>query len=489
MTLHRRQFGRTLAGLGLLSSAMALRAQPAATAPSASAAASTASATPAGTASAPPTAELGPPLEPPLRERARHAGMGYAAMRVTPAGVLYGFAGRRSSRDETAPTASDCFEIGSITKTFTALLLADAVLKRELTLDDPVEAALGQRLRDAEGQPLRWRDLATHRSGLPRLPGNFAPARSEDPYADYTEASLRAFLDRWRADVPRDRRWTYSNLGFGLLGLALGRALGTPYPALLETRVLKPLGLQDLRLSLTQAPDTRVLPGHNEQGQPLAAWTFDTLAPAGGLVGPVTALARYAQAALGLFDHPLAPAFALCLQRHADGGTPVNQMGLGWILGTVRGRPFATHDGSTYGFASSIFLEPPRRHATAVLANARGGVGDLALHLIDPVIPPRNLVAEREAREQAALTLPADQLQPLTGTYALSPQFKLTLRLDGARLMAQATGQGAFELFARTPREFFARVTPLRIRFEGAEGPPAALLLDQAGQTLRFVRE
>lgn len=483
MIIHRRQFHRAVAGLSLISATPALRAQAAA------AASAPASAPSSPGRAAPAPADLGPPLEPPLRERARHAGMGYAAARVTPAGVQLGFAGRRSARDARTPEAGDCFEIGSITKTFTALLLADAVLKRELTLDDPVEAALGQRLRDSEGQPLRWRDLATHRSGLPRMPGNFAPARPEDPYADYTEASLRAFLDRWRPDVPRDRRWTYSNLGFGLLGMSLARALGTPYPALLQTRVLQPLGLQDLRLSLTQAPDTRVLTGHDEQGQALAAWTFDTMAPAGGLVGPVTALARYAQAAMGLVDSPLAPAFALCLQRHADGGTPVNQMGLGWILGTLRGRPFATHDGSTYGFASSIFLEPQRRHATAVLSNAHGGVGDLALHLLDPVIPPRNLVAEREARDQAALELPAEQLQPLEGNYALTPQFKLTLQLRGGRLMAQATGQGAFELFARAPREFFARVTPLRIRFEGAEGTPPALLLDQAGQTLRFVRE
>ncbi|HEY9105997.1 MAG TPA: DUF3471 domain-containing protein [Roseateles sp.] len=117
-----------------------------------------------------------------------------------------------------------------------------------------------------------------------------------------------------------------------------------------------------------------------------------------------------------------------------------------------------------------------------MLANAQVPVGDLALHLLDDSVPLRDLSATR----QAAVTLTAAQLQPLAGVYALNPQFKLTIRADGQRLLAQATGQGEFELFAKAPRRFFAKVTPLEIEFDADD---KALTLFQGGATLRFVRE
>lgn len=429
-----------------------------------------------------------------LDQRLAQQGVGLAAARIDGPAVELAAAGRRVAGEAGAPDADDLFEIGSLSKTFTALLLADMVVRRELALDDAVEAALppGLKLRDSAGAPIRWVDLATHRSGLPRLPSNLTPAREADPYAAYDEDALHAFLAAWAPTRPRDASWEYSNLGFGLLGHALARRAGQDFEALLRERVLAPLGLQGMGLSLARpgrSEPTHRLRGHDASAKPVPGWHFQVLAGAGALLGSARHLARYAQAALGLVDHPLAEAFGLVLAPRAGGPGPANPIGLAWILAPLNGRQVATHDGGTFGFTSSIFLDPGRRRAAFVLSNAMLPVSDLALHLLDPAVPLRDLAAEARAAQAAPVVLAPAALAPLAGRYALNPQFKVVVRADGARLFAQASGQGEFELFARSAREFFARVTPLTIRFEGDAGAPPAFELTQAGQRLRFVRE
>lgn len=380
------------------------------------------------------------------------------------------------------PEADARFEYGSITKTFTALLLADAVVRGELKLDDPVEAALprGLKLRDSAQAPITWADLATHRSGLPRLPANLLPGRAEDPYADYGDESLLAFVERWRAERPRDQTWVYSNLGFGLLGQALAWRAGRPYEALLRQRVLDPLGLTDVALSLT-GRDAPRLQGHDAQGRAVPAWHFQAMAGAGALVGSARSLARYAAAATGLLSTPLDAAFRLALTPRAAAGANV-QIGLAWLHAPVRGRSLPHHDGATFGFSTVLWLDPQQGRAALVLANAMQPVKELGLHLLDPAVPLR------QPSTDPAQAVPADQLAGLAGHYSLNADFAIDVRVRDGRLFAQATGQGEFELFARNPRSFFARVTPLEVQFDGESGPAPAFTLLQGGQRLRFER-
>lgn len=412
-----------------------------------------------------------------LEARLKEDGVALAAGRLSGGKTEFAGAARSSER----PEADSIFEIGSITKTFTALLLADAVVTGDLKLDDAVEAALpeGLKLRDSAGQPLRWVDLATHRSGLPRLAANMLPAKLDDPYADYDWAQLHLFLKGWQPTVARDSRFEYTNLGFGLLGHALALRHGTDYAMLLTRRVLEPLGLQR-HIGFGRAA---LLQGHDATGKPVAAWHFQSaMAGAGALHGSARGLLRYAEAAMGGFEHPLKAAFALCLQRRGASATPANPIGLAWLLASLNGRALFTHDGGTGGFSSSLWLDPGRGQASVVLANAQVPVGDLALHLLDDSVPLRDMSATR----QASIMLTPEQLKPLAGVYAVTSQFKLTIRADGQRLFAQATGQGEFELFAKAPRRFFARITPLEIEFD-ADGK--ALTLFQGGTAPRFVRE
>lgn len=418
-----------------------------------------------------------------LKARLAQQGVGLVALQIEREAVSVVAQGQAR---EAVPLRDDAlFEIGSITKTFTALLLADAVVRRRFALDDPIESALsGVTLRDSAGAPIRWIDVATHRSGLPRLPTNMAPKDPADPYADYDENRLIDFLRAFKPTVPRDTRWEYSNLGFGLLGYALGRAAGGSYPELLAERVLRPLGMSRTAVALPGRAIAGLVDGHDAEKRPVPHWHLDVLAGAGALVMPAADLARYAQAALSPDTTPLGEAFRLAQRRHAAGASEINPIGLAWLRAPLNGRTVLTHDGGTAGFSSSLWLDPERQRAAAVVANAMVEVNDLALHLLDESVPTKDLSLTR----QPVVAMTPEQLAPLAGVYALRPEFKLTVSVHDGELWAQATGQAAFPLFAKAPRRFFAKITPLEIEF--AEGPqPASLILVQGGQTLRFSRE
>jgi serine-type D-Ala-D-Ala carboxypeptidase/endopeptidase len=400
-------------------------------------------------------------------------------------------------------TPDTLFEIGSITKTFTALLLADMVIKGEVKLYDSAEKWLpqglrGLKLRDRTGSPIRLVDLATHRSGLPRLPDNMPNGTRADPYVDYREAELLAYLksrevmmdaDGGKTSKKRDEAYAYSNLGFGLLGYVLARAADTTYAELLQKRVLTPLGLSSTYLDVPRGEMGRFSNAHyiDNNGKPKqnSHWHFDVIAPAGALIMSARDMGRYAQAASGAIDTPLKAAFALAQKKYGDGMAPINPQGLAWALAPLNGRTVFSHNGMTGGFASSLWLDPERKSAAAVLSNTNVPVLNIALHLLEPSIPLKNL----EAMRATAVAVDAKTLAQYVGPYRLQPNFDVTIRLRDNKLFAQATGQGEFELFGKSDSTFFARVTPLEIAFEDVkDGKAMRFQITQGGTTRTALR-
>jgi len=144
-------------------------------------------------------------------------------------------------------------------------------------------------------------------------------------------------------------------------------------------------------------------------------------------------------------------------------------MGLAWLRAPLNGRVVFNHDGGTAGFSSSLWLDPERKRASAVFANAFVEVNDLALHLLDQSVPPKDLALT----DQPQVVLSAEALAALADVYALNPQFKLTLSVRSGELWAQATSQAPFQLFDKAPRSCFAKVTPLEIAVDEGMPPPA----------------
>lgn len=414
---------------------------------------------------------------------AQHQGVGIVVGVVEPNGrrvVSYGtFDG-----DDRKVDGNTLFEIGSATKVFTSLLLANAVARGEVALDDPVSKYLPETVKVPEraNRKITLADLATHTSGLPRLPTNLAPKDPSNPYADYTVAQLYAFLSSY--DLPRDigSKYEYSNLGAGLLGHVLARRAGTDYETLVRTRIAGPLSMKSTIVKLDDASKQRLAPGHDAQGRRVSNWDLPTLAGAGVLRSTADDLLTFISANLGLTKSSLAPAMASMLKTRRPTGTPGLEIALGWHVATKGDFEIVWHNGGTGGYRSYIAFDPRRHTGVVVLANmfTDRGVDDIGRHLLEPSFP---LVAAPKARKEIAVD--AKVLNGLTGRYELAPGFVLTVTREGNRLMTQATGQGKVEVFAESPREFFLKVTDAQLTFQTDEGGRATgLVLHQGGRNV-----
>ncbi|MEM7205730.1 MAG: serine hydrolase domain-containing protein [Planctomycetota bacterium] len=311
------------------------------------------------------------------------------------AGVRYGDAvwtagaGQVRRPDGAAPDADTRFEIGSITKVYTGVLLADAVERGEVQLADPVADHLPEDLPVpvVEDAPITLRDLSTHRSGLPRMPQGFRPGDPVQPYADYDAAALYETLADLRLRVAPGVRYAYSNLAVGLLGHALERASGTAYPQLMRQRVLAPLGLSATEV-WTPASGPRPAAAaavHNAAGQPVQAWRFDVLAAAGAITSSVADQLRFIDANLGRLeldsDDRLARSLAVAREVHS-GSSPGPEVGLGWHRDPRR-PGYVWHNGGTAGSRSFLALNVERQAGVVVLSNTSRSVDAAGWRLLE----------------------------------------------------------------------------------------------------------
>jgi len=273
------------------------------------------------------------------------------------------------------------FEIGSITKTFTGLLLAQAIERGEVKVNTPVRELLPPDTvaKPATGSEITLLDLVTHRSGLPGMPSNFRPKDFSNPYADYDSTRLYQFIREHGVAKPAQPQYSYSNPGFGLLGQALANRANQDYAALLERSVLEPLGMRDTAIRLDADQQRRFIQGHDVYRQPMQAWDFTALASAGGLRSTAADMLRYLEANLRertsgnettALGRTLSAALARSqtLQAEADGTLKI---AYGWVYDTAT--QTYQHDGATGGYSSFVFFSPQRNYAGIVLANLASG--------------------------------------------------------------------------------------------------------------------
>lgn len=293
---------------------------------------------------------------------------------------VYGF-GQLDSGEK--PDGTTFFEIGSITKTFSALLLADAVETGQVTLDQPVQELVPDFVIPTRDElEITLETLATQRSGLPRLPSNFAPADISNPYVDYDAAKLQSFLADYT--LPRDpgTAYEYSNLGYALLGYALGENAGSDYVTLLDTRIFEPLGMLESLPGVSGVDETRLAKGHSSAGHPVPNWDFSVLAPTGAIVSHGDDMLRYLNANMGRLDSALYPAMQLAHQPRAEGPAPSMPIGLGWMsVPSARG-DIIWHNGMTGGYASFMGFLADGSRGVVVLTNISKSVDALGIAVL-----------------------------------------------------------------------------------------------------------
>jgi CubicO group peptidase (beta-lactamase class C family) len=422
----------------------------------------------------------------------QHQSVGIVVGVIDPTGrriISYGSPAKNDPRPLNGDTV---YEIGSITKVFTSLLLADAVGRGELALTDPVADFLPAKVRMPErgGRAITLQDLATHTSGLPRLPSNMSPKDPANPYADYTFENLYAFLGGYELKRDIGAEYEYSNLGVGLLGHALTlRARATDYEELVRGRVLAPLEMRSTAVTLTADMKSRLATGYGATLQPVANWDLPALAGAGALRSTANDLLTFLAANLGYVRTPLAPAMAMMLTVRRPTGQPNLAVALGWHVLTVRDRDLIWHNGGTAGYRTFIGFDPIARVGVAVLSNAGTAAGpdDIGRHLLDASLPL--LVPPPAPKSRTEIALPAQALEPFVGRYQLAPEIFVTVTRNDVHLFVQLTGQGRLEAFPETMKDFFLKVVDAQITFErDGQGKTTALVLHQGGRDARAPR-
>ena len=372
--------------------------------------------------------------------------------------------------DGKAPDGNTVYEIGSITKTFTATLLAQAVLSGRVRLDAPVAQLLPDfKIPSRGGKEITLGELATQHSGLPRIPSNLLPKDPANPYADYDAAKLKAFLAGYGLGRDPGAAYEYSNLGFGLLGYALAQLNHTTYRTLIEAEILQPLGMTMTSAALTEAMNAHLAPGHFFTGEAVNNWDFDVLAGAGAIRSTANDMLRYLQANIGVERSPLTAAMKLAQQpRRNMVGT--NRIGLAWIT-TDKG--IVWHNGQTGGYRSFLGFTADGRRGVVILANTAVDIDDLGFATLDATAP---------LASSKAIVLPSAALDDYVGTYKLADKFLLKVFRVNDALFARASGQAAFPIFPSAPNEFFAKVAGISVSFtRNANGAVSGLVLHQNG--------
>ncbi len=300
--------------------------------------------------------------------------------------------GHRSERDLRPLDGDTAFEIGSITKVFTALLLADMVQRGEVALADPVAKYLptGMELPEPSGRSITLLDLVTHTAGLPFMTGE--PATFTDPDAVKTwAASLHEVLAR--IEIPRriGVDWEYSNIGYWLLGEALSFRAGISYEKLLRAQVLNPLRLKSTALTLSPWLEAKLAVGHDASLRPAVAISdvpmFAVMPAAGSLVSTANDLLMFLALAMGFKRSPLAPTMAAMLGSRRPTQEPSVEQALGWLVMSKGDDRLIYHDGGTFGFASSVAWDPKKQVGVVALSNLVGDVSDITRHLLRPETP------------------------------------------------------------------------------------------------------
>ncbi len=395
--------------------------------------------------------------------------------------------GRMSKADARVPDGESVFEIGSASKVFTGVLLADAVMQGQVKLDQPAGDLLpsGTKMPTRGKRAITLRDLSTHVSGLPRLPDNLKILQPDNPYADYSVEDLYAFLKSHKLKRAPGEASEYSNLGQGLLGHLLARQRKATYEKLLRERIAMPLNMTSTTITLNELQQARLAPPHRADGHPDGNWDLPTLAGAGAIRSTANDMLRFAKANLNPPANELGQALELAWKVHQK---PLAKgefaKGLGWHVahdGSTR-----WHNGQTGGYHSMLLVNPETQTSVVLLTNtATGEVDQLAQDILRMIagvkVEPRKF--------EKTVEVPPKVMRKYVGKYKLAPGVVFTVTIKDDKLMVGLTGQPTFQVHARSETEWSYKVVKATLIFEvDDDGKCTSLELLQNGRRQKAKR-
>lgn len=402
-----------------------------------------------------------------------------------------------SNRAGQRPDDTTLYELASVSKVFTSLMLADAVVRGEIDLNAKAEVAnpAGIRLPSRDGRSITWIDLSTHRSGLPRVAGNLPLTSLMNPYRDYDSKKAAAFLQGYELPRQPGASQEYSNFGVSILGYLLAQKAGKSYQQLLRERIAQPLQMTDCTVDLNDDQRQRLATPHHVFGKETEPWTNSDLPGAGGIHATIRDMLRFAQAQLSPPSGKIGEAIELAWKKQHDADKSGPAMGLGWLIrsdGQTR-----WHNGQTGGSHSAIFINRDLHFAVVVLCNTAlnlfgpNEVDQLAKQLQRKAAGQESNPEPKETADQgsAPLAIDAKLRHRLEGRYQVMPGLVFTVRDRDGHLMVDAMGQPAQEVFPDSPTRWSMRGVDATFEFKlGKAGPATSLVLHQS-QTAQRVEE
>jgi serine-type D-Ala-D-Ala carboxypeptidase/endopeptidase len=403
---------------------------------------------------------------------------------VNSAGASYYSYGVGNLDTGAAVNEDSIFEIGSITKTFTGTLLSQLVLAGDMVLTDPVKNYLPENVRvpSRNGKVITLRHLATHRSGLPRMPTNWNPADLLNPYADYTVQQMYDFLSSYELTRDPGASYEYSNFGMGLVGYVLSLKTGTDYAALVSERITGILGMNDTGISLSARMLRNLAPGHSGIVQ-VPNWDLGpAFAGAGALRSSARDLLQYVAANMGLVPTDLYAAMTNAHVILAPAFTG-SSLGLAWFTTPVTGDQMIWHDGGTGGYRSYAGFLKNKQLGVVVFASSDFDVSDLGAHLLATIQPLRSI--------PKTVQVDLNTLQSCVGRYQGTGGDYFDIGFGHDHLTCAYSGDrgASYTFYPSSLWTFFLTVVDASARFQAnSQGLVTKLAWTQNGQSSTYNR-
>lgn len=367
------------------------------------------------------------------------------------------------------------FQIGSVTKTFTALLLQDMIARGEMNLDDPAAKYLPQSVKmpTRNGKEITLRQLVIHTSGLPANPGNLGSS-----WAGYTADQLYAFLSGYKLRHDPGAQYKYSNLGASLLGQVIALKAGTNYESLVVDRICRPLKMDC----------TRVV---RDDRSPI-------FFPQGGLSSTANDLLKYVSANLGLTQTSLTPVLEKTHEAQVQSGVPTQNLGSWFVVSDPQGRKFVLHDGDAGGYSAFVIFDETRHRGVVVLGfpGDANGMADIGRVLIESEWQQNKRPKETNISSQACDSFVGQYLQH--GVKGASSESGIGIRREGNKIIAQAIGSRAWpmrallpgiesELLAESETRLFGRMSGIPMNFSRDDaGKVTGLTVQFGGENFSY---
>ena len=277
-----------------------------------------------------------------------------------------------------APARDTLFEISSVSKTFVAYLLADAVLRKELALDDPVNRYLpaGTQIADHDGRPVTLLDLAAHHSGLPDRPATMSPGDGINPWAGSNTTDLQSAINNYEPDVAAGNEYRYSAFGYAVLALALENHLDRTLDELIRERITTPLGMRDTVFEPGDNQVSRLATGYTPEGDVATPFDQGIFRAAGSMYSTLDDLLAWARLQTDDSDSHMAKAARLSHRLHPASDT----LALAWHR--TPGYTDRSQYGTANGYRAFVGFLTDQARCVVVLANTRANVMDIGNRLL-----------------------------------------------------------------------------------------------------------